>query len=96
MDQETEKQLRESSTAVREASVPPIILNSIKRYVEHRCPVGDFLTAVLKNDLREALGRADMTNRLALFEIVAFLYNDCPYICWGARRGCGRGWRKRI
>ena len=33
--------------------------NQIDQYVETGCPVGGFLSAVLENNLQEALGRAD-------------------------------------
>jgi hypothetical protein len=45
---------------------------------------GSFLQAVLENNLREAFGRADLTNRAALFDIVSWLYNDAPADCWGS------------
>ena len=61
------------------------ILDSIAGYVCDGIPLGDFLQAVAANDLREALGRADMFNRAALFEIVQVFYNYAPAECWGER-----------
>jgi len=57
---------------------------SIKRYVQYGVPCGSFLTAVLCNDLREALGCADPENREQLFAIVCILWNDVPAACWGS------------
>jgi hypothetical protein len=63
--------------------VPPHTIGGIDRYVEHHIEPGSFLRAVLENNLREALGRADSTNRFALFDIVTYLYNCVPHNCWG-------------
>jgi hypothetical protein len=40
--------------------------------------VGDFLQAIINNDLTEAVHRADELNRTALWLYVAFLYNVAP------------------
>ena len=60
------------------------IEDSLKRYVDNRILPGEFLTAVLENNLMEALGRADSWNRQKLFEIVQYVYNDLPSKCWGS------------
>jgi len=57
---------------------------SIDRYVQYGIPTGGFLRAVLANDLKEACGRADVYNQVALPCIVAYLYNECPATCWGS------------
>ena len=64
--------------------IPKGTLDGIKRYVEDRIPPGDFLTAVLENNLRESFNQADEENRKALFEIVCHCYNALPFICWGS------------
>lgn len=63
---------------------PEIVKDSLKLYVERRIPPGGFLTAVLENNLFEAFGRADLTNRHALFDITAYIYNKLPSSCWGS------------
>ena len=63
--------------------VPDEIIESIQRYVEHGIPTGGFLEAVICNNLREAVGRADHKNILILPAIVSYLYNECPMGCWG-------------
>lgn len=60
------------------------IKETLKRYVEDRCPTGGFLHAVLSNDLTEACARADMYNQVRLVEIVTYIYNDLPGNCWGS------------
>lgn len=62
---------------------PPTIVASLERYVEHGIPPGDFLRAVLENDLKEALGRADYINGPAIHHIISYCYNELPSPCWG-------------
>jgi hypothetical protein len=45
---------------------------------------GDFLEAVLCNNLKEAVGRADDTNLPALPSLVGWLYNFAPSSAWGS------------
>ena len=65
-------------------AVRPDMLEAIFRYAFYGVPVGDFLQAVIKNNLREACGRADYKNLHALPEIVKVFYNYCPAGCWGS------------
>ena len=60
------------------------LVDGVQRYLEHGIRPGDFLTAVLCNDLKEACGRADFTNRYLLFDIVNWLYNEAPLGSWGS------------
>lgn len=57
----------------------------IARYVIYGIEPGGFVTAVIENSLCEAFGRADETNRAALFEIVKYFYNEVPAPAWGSR-----------
>jgi hypothetical protein len=66
------------------APPPPGIIGNLKNYVEERIPPGDFLYAVLCNDLCESFCRADDQNRAAMFEIVAYCWNHIPATCWGS------------
>ncbi len=68
------------------AMIPRETLETLERYVTHGIAPGDFLQAVLSNDLREAFGRADFYNASALKQIVRFCYNVLPGDCWGSRR----------
>lgn len=56
---------------------------SLKRYEEHNIPCGDFLTAVLSNDLFEAVGRADETSVFIIVPLVHWIYNNLRRDCWG-------------
>lgn len=55
------------------------IIESIFAYFEYGRPTGDFLKAVLANNLSESFGRADMYNRACLFDISCLLYNFAPH-----------------
>ncbi len=61
-----------------------ITKEGIDNYAQHRIPCGDFLTAVLANDLMGALGRADDENRKDIFEICSYVYSEIPSICYGS------------
>lgn len=67
-------------------NVPESILDSLNRYVKDKIPTGNFLQAVLSNDLMDAIGRADAINRGKLFEICTYVYNELPMNCWGSRK----------
>jgi hypothetical protein len=59
--------------------------DSITRYVNEGVPTGGFLEAVLANDLMEAVGRADSTSLVNLFDICVFIYNEIPVAAHGSR-----------
>jgi hypothetical protein len=64
--------------------IPERMRGGIERYIEHGVPPGDFLQAVIKNDLRHACDRADDENRYLLWDYVLYFYNYAPSECWGS------------
>ena len=64
--------------------LPGYMIPSLVSYIMKGVPVGGFLTAVLTNDLKEAVARADDTNAAKIVEYVKFLYNHAPMGCWGS------------
>ena len=60
------------------------MLGGVQRYFENRIPPGDFLTAVICNDLKEAFIRADDDNTLAMHAWVSWFYNEAPAGSWGS------------
>jgi len=64
--------------------IPDRMMGGITRYLENGIAPGDFLTAVICNDLREAYGRADDENLVNLSAFVAYFYNEAPHNCWGS------------
>ena len=77
----------------RYEDVRPDTLDAIDRYVTLGIPTGSFLEAVLCNNLMESFGRADMGNRMALFEICDYIYNETPAGCHGSPEKV-RAWLK--
>jgi hypothetical protein len=63
---------------------PKGIQESLHLYIDRGIPPGDFLQAVLVNDLKEAVGRADINNAAVLCHIVAYCYNCIPSASWGS------------
>ena len=61
------------------------LMPTLDRYIQNHIPTGGFLEAVLSNDLRNALDRADDENLWLLPIIGAWLFNEAPAICWGSR-----------
>lgn len=59
------------------------LLRGLRRYVITGRKPGHFLTAVLKNDLCEAVARADEDSMRVLGAIVVYLYNNVPSHIWG-------------
>lgn len=71
--------------------MPDNTREAIDDYVKYgEC--GDFLEAVLTNNLTEAVRRADDHNLEALPAIVRYAYNHIPAECWGSREKI-KAWR---
>lgn len=66
------------------AKTPPHMHHAIIGYIEHGAPVGDFLSAVIENDLISAAKRADQHNQRALWEWAGVLYWS-PRDAWGSK-----------
>jgi hypothetical protein len=66
-------------------TIPDYMRDGIKMYIERGIAhPGGFLTAIIQNDLKEAVRRADDTNRRLLANYVDFFYNYAPIDCWGS------------
>jgi len=64
--------------------IPPHMREAIERYVIEHKATGDFLRAVITNDLRGAVGHADDTNLQLLPVYVRWFYNRAPSKCHGS------------
>lgn len=73
-----------SARKVDYSSLPLHMQDGARAYVEHGQPPGDFLAAVLANDLVEAYSRADSENTLAMRRWAGWLYEEAPRGCWGS------------
>jgi len=69
---------------MKQYSIPERMRDSITRYIEDKIAPGDFLSAVIMNNLAEAIGRADDENIRNLPAYVNFFYNHAPSQCWGS------------
>tara|TARA_R100001530_G_C4210905_1_gene127396 strand:- start:27 stop:269 length:243 start_codon:yes stop_codon:yes gene_type:complete len=58
--------------------------DAVRRYIEKGIKPGHFLSAVIQNDLKESVGRADEENAKRLAEWVRFFYNEVPAHAWGS------------
>jgi hypothetical protein len=71
-------------------ALPHHIAGGVRRYIESGEDVGGFLRAVICNDLRQAFGRADSTNRARMYDIVQFFWHEAPAPCWGSPQSLER------
>lgn len=60
------------------------MVEGLELYINHRIKPGSFMTAVLANDLIEAVGKADHRNIKNIPAYVYFLYNFAPPECFGS------------
>lgn len=60
------------------------IVASLRRYADKGIPTGDFLKAMLSNDLSGAMHRADPDNLDNLQAIFSYMHNKIPAGCWGS------------
>lgn len=65
-------------------TIPKEIEKSLILYRDEHIKPGGFLEAVLANDLMEAFGRADIYNRMEMFNICLYVYNNMPRNCHGS------------
>lgn len=79
----------ESITAMTTHGIPERMQGALIRYFDKRIPPGDFLQAVLSNDLIESFGRADYENATQMRAYILWLYNEVPGRAngaWGSRQ----------
>ena len=74
--------------------IPQHMRDTVYRYINEGVPPGDFLRAVLENDLVEAFATADNTNKKVLNDWVSFIWWDLPVESWGSREKVNL-WMKR-
>lgn len=72
------------SVGLVDSRLPHRMVPGLRAYVLDKRPPGGFLAAVIANDLRGAVGRADRENLAALPLWVGFFTDHCPAECWGS------------
>ena len=73
-----------SAYTFRHFTVREDIIQALHDYAWLRVPLGDFLRAVVSNNLFDAIGRADDDNLANMPAIVGYVYNEMPSQCWGS------------
>lgn len=66
-------------------TIPAHCRTGLRRYIVDRILPGNFLCAVLENDLKMAVAYADDENVQALPAYVRFLTGYVPSTCWGTK-----------
>jgi len=67
---------------VRGRTIPEHLVEGLDAYINYGRNTGSFLQAVLCNDLRDAVNRADDAALMALPAILGWLYWEAPGQCW--------------
>jgi len=83
-EQNPETYERLKASRIDYSRLPEHMQGAARRYIERGITPGDFLTAVICNDLVGAIQRADDVNTAAMRDWVMFFYNDAPSGCWGS------------
>ena len=66
--------------------IPARMMPGIQRYIHERIKPGQFLTAVICNNLSDAMGQADDENLNSLPAYASFFHNEAPAPCWGSKK----------
>jgi hypothetical protein len=66
--------------------IPNHMMEAIHRYADQHLPVGDFLEAIICNDLNAAVGKADDDNYWIIQIYVSYFYNEIPGPAWGSKQ----------
>jgi len=64
--------------------IPEPSMAALRLYIDKRVKPGDFLTAVLENNLMRACSHADDDNIDLIPVYAAYLYNEIPGNCHGS------------
>jgi len=75
--------------------IPPRMMGGIERYIIEGIIPGQFLQAVICNDIKEAFGRADDENFHLMPAYINYFYNEAPAQCWGSKKHM-ENWSKII
>ena len=80
-------------TRYEESPVRTHIWEALVQYGKTGSYLGGFLTALVSNDLCDAICRADEDNLAGIHALVLFVYNELPSQCWGSREKV-KAWRE--
>lgn len=64
--------------------IPDHMAPALEAWISKGKLPGDFLQALLRNDLRGTIERGDAENIANLKAYIGYLYNEAPGACWGS------------
>jgi len=76
--------------------LPQHMRSGARRYIEYGILPGGLMTEVIMNGLKGALGKADVINKAALFDILNFWYREAPISIWGSREAVNEYVRLKV
>lgn len=72
--------------SIRGKCIPERMMDGINRYVEYGIIPGDFLQAVIRNNLHDAFSFADDENFENLAAFAGYFHNEVPSNAWGSTK----------
>lgn len=63
--------------------LPKDAAEALAAYIKAGIKPNDFFTAIINNNLKEAVEHSTEDNRHYLYKYVGFLYTHAPGLCWG-------------
>ena len=93
-DIKDEVYIRRLLRALDQNDIPEHMHGGIFRYLTNGVSPGGFLTAVICNNLHDAVRKADDVNIDLLPAYVNFFHNNAPVACWRSRSAFD-GWMKK-
>jgi hypothetical protein len=70
--------------AAADVLIPDYMQGGLRLYLELGIMPGDFLLAILRNDLKGACANADNVNKHRIYHYVVYLYGYAPDECFGS------------
>jgi len=64
--------------------IPERMMHGIRLYIDMGVAPGHFLTGIITNNLRGAVGGADDENIKNIPAYIGYFYNEAPSGCWGS------------
>lgn len=79
-----ESSLEDVQDELQRMNLPDYMASAVHLYLTKGLPPGSFLTAVLENNLVDAVSQADHANFFHIAQWVSFLMFSVPPISWGS------------
>lgn len=66
-------------------NIPQELIEGLILYRDEIIKPGGYLTAILENNLFDAVGKGDTVNLLVLKELCVYIYHELPGDIWGSK-----------